>query len=169
MKPRRKGADGEGKEDEAKEDSTMYGAIARNDYGNAYALTVGYSSQAEADNRAIFLCRQKAGGLCNVSAIIKDPCAAIAKVEDGQKLPVVGVSPGWGYGISSGDSKGAAVSGAMAKCEAQGGNCRVDKLTCRLHDWVCGKPGAPADTAGKSPPPSGKLKKTDFPEIFSTG
>lgn len=134
-------------EAEAEEDKPRYGAVAFTPEQGAYALAVGYETQAEADKAAWGLCNdEKARGenFCEVQAAINAPCAAIAKVNKGQTNISGDI---WKPGIGSGDTKAGAIEAAISECQGQPDGA-YGRPSCSLHSAVCADAEAHANIRG---------------------
>lgn len=133
-------------EAEAEEDKPRYGAYAegtRDGEKMAYALAVGYETQAEADAAAVEMCDNNPGFPgCSAVSVIGAPCAAVAKVNEGQDAGQVDRS-GWDPGIGAGEDEAGAIETAISECQAQP-KIGEGILYCSKHSAVCSDGGDPA-------------------------
>ena len=134
-----------------KQEEPRYGAYAagtRDGEKMAYALAVGYETQDEADAAAVERCNENPGlPGCGAVSVIDAPCAAVAKVNDGQNFGQV-ERRGWDPGIGAGENEAGAIATAISKCQAQP-KIGEGILYCSKHSAVCAPPERHASIRGR--------------------
>ena len=106
------------------DDGQRYGAFAIDESAWAFAFSVWYPSQAEADQQAVSLCAQEGGEHCEIKYQFTNRCAAVAVAEE-QGLRA------WGFGEADGEA--GAIDAAMSYCKrenASGGACHIEAASC---------------------------------------
>lgn len=94
-----------------------YGAIAYSQDTDAHGWAKDYSTQSEAERRALEECKKHGGG-CEVVSWVRNACSVLA------------VGKGYGYGADWGDSRDEAERKALKLCSSNTSNCSVRR-------WIC--------------------------------
>ena len=102
-----------------------YGAFAIDESAWAFAFSVLYPSQAEADQQAVSLCAEEGGEHCEIKYQFTGSRCAAAAVAEEQGLRA------WGFGHA--DTRRGAIDNAMSYCKREntsGGRCRKVAVSC---------------------------------------
>jgi len=99
--------------------ASNFGSFAYNESNGAWGKSYNYSSQGDADRRALAECAQRGSG-CKIVQRFVDECAAYARSADG------------GSGWSTAWTKRAAENSAMRYCKQYGSGCVITASVCTL-------------------------------------
>ena len=126
---------------QAPEAAGAYGAFAIDESAWAFAFSVLYPSQAEADQQAVSLCAEEGGEHCEIKYQFTDSRCGAAVVAEEQGLRA------WGFGHA--DARRDAIDNAMSYCKRE----NTSGGTCRKVAVACGEAEAPqaADEGEKAP------------------
>lgn len=106
-------------------DAGNYGAFAIDESAWAFAFSVLYPSQAEADQQASSLCAEEGGEHCEIKYQFTDSRCGAAAVAEERGLRA------WGFGHA--DTRRGAIDNAMSYCKREntsGGRCRKVAVSC---------------------------------------
>jgi hypothetical protein len=113
-----------------------FGSIAYNERNGASGFSYDYSSQRDADQRALAECGKQGSG-CKVVKQFANGCAAYARGTQGA------------FGSGTALTKKAAQNHAVGACKRYGNSCEVIVYACSVPPMVPsnpGQPGAPRET-----------------------
>jgi len=96
---------------------TLYGALAYDAETGDYGWSADYENQADAEQKALAGCDSSSD--CKIVYDFWNSCAALAASSEGR------------YAIEGGDNEDRAQRGALAACEADGGQ------GCEIRVWGC--------------------------------
>jgi hypothetical protein len=93
-----------------------FGAIAYSPSSHADGFSYDYSTEAEAEERALAECNSRGDG-CQSALWFRNACGALARGPDG-------------WGAAWGDDQDGAEQNALAECGSHSDNCSVTR-------WIC--------------------------------